>query len=159
MKQSIKNIQRQARELLLKVFYTFDQKGEPLEDILKEYTNLKEISPEVINYAKEIISFFNEKKDKVDEMIKSHLEKWRFERLGYIEKALLRIAITDFLKLKEKGREENFMIKRIILDTLDLVECYTGSKKSVKFVNGILGRVVRELFKGYEDSFYIRSTQ
>ncbi|WP_028949762.1 transcription antitermination factor NusB [Sulfurihydrogenibium subterraneum] len=159
MKQNIKNIQRQARELLLKVFYTFDQKNEPLEDILKEYTNLKEINPEAVNYAKEIILFFNEKKEVIDEMIKFHLQKWRFERLGYIEKALLRIAISDFLKLKEEGKEENFMIKRIIFDTLDLVECYTGSKKSVKFVNGILGRVVRELFKGYEDSLYIRSTQ
>ena len=159
MKQNIKNIQRQARELLLKVFYTFDQKGEPLEDILKEYIHLKEINPEVVNYAKEVISFFKEKKEIVDETIKSHLQKWRFERLGYIEKALLRIAISEFLRLKEEGREEDFLIKRVILDTLDLVECYTGSKKSVKFVNGILGRVVRELFKGYEDSLYIRSTQ
>lgn len=146
MKYNIKNVQRQARELLLRIFYSYDQKEDNLESILNEYTRIKTIHPEVIKHAYNVISFFEKNKETVDNLIKSHLQKWRFERLGYIERAILRIAITELLILKETNKEEDLMIKRIVLDALDLVECYTGSKESVKFINGIIGKVIREMF-------------
>ncbi|PMP76064.1 MAG: transcription antitermination factor NusB [Sulfurihydrogenibium sp.] len=151
----VKNYQRLARDLLLKVFYSYDHKGYDLKSILEEYTSLKKVNQEVLDHAKKVINFFEDNREKVDELIKSHLEKWRFERLGYIERALLRIAFSELLMLKEEGKDNEFFIKRLILDTLDLVECYTSSKESVKFVNGVLGRVSRELFKNYEDSIHI----
>ncbi len=148
MRHTIKNIQRQARELLLKIFYSYDQRGEDLNCIFNDYIGLKNLNPQVIKHTQKVISFFKNHKEKVDQLIKSHLQKWKFERIGYIERAMLRIAISELLLLKEEtGKEKDFMIKRIVLDTLDLIECYTSSKKSVKFVNGILGRITRELFK------------
>lgn len=151
MRHTIKNIQRQARELLLKIFYSYDQRGEDLNCIFNDYIGLKNLNPQVIKYTQKVISFFKNHKEKVDQLIKSHLQKWKFERIGYIERAMLRIAISELLLLKEEtGKEKDFMIKRIVLDTLDLIECYTSSKKSVKFVNGILGRITRELFKDYK---------
>lgn len=158
MKHIIKNIQRQARELLLRVFYSYDQRGEKLNNILSEYTSLKKINPEVIKHAQKVISFYENNKEIIDDLIKSHLQKWRFERIGYIERALLRISIAELLILKQENKEENFMIKRIVLDALDLVECYTSSKESVKFVNGVIGKIARELFKSYEDSIHIGHT-
>ena len=57
--------------------------------------------------------------------------------MGFIERNILRIALAELLYISAKNP------KVIISDYIKLAQKYAG-KNCVKFVNGILGRVLRE---------------
>lgn len=152
-----KNLKKKVREILFRILFSFDFRGENIFNIANEYINLKKIPEDIKNRVVDILKFYEENKEKIDEIIKSHLEKWRLERLGYVERSALRLGITELLIVHSKDfnpQEKSREIKRLIVDILDIVDCYTNSKNSVKFVNGIIGKVNREIEKN-ENSIHI----
>lgn len=152
-----KNLKKRVREILFRILFSFDFREENIFDVAKEYINLKKIPEEIKNNVVDILNFYEENKEKIDEIIKSHLEKWRLERLGFVERAALRLGIAELLIINSKNfnsEEKSREIKRLILDILDIVDCYTNSKNSVRFVNGIIGKANREIEKN-ENSIHI----
>ncbi len=152
-----KNLKKRVRGILFRILFSFDFREENIFDVAKEYINLKKIPEEIKNNVVDILNFYEENKEKIDEIIKSYLEKWRLERLGFVERAALRLGIAELLIINSKNfnpEEKSREIKRLILDILDIVDCYTNSKNSVRFVNGIIGKANREIEKN-ENSIHI----
>ncbi len=135
---------KRARELVFRVLYTSDITGKGIEDVYLEYLNrLKgQLSPKTVEYSNEIIKNLKNHTKEIDEIISKNLKNWRLERLGYPEKALLRLGTYELLfePVKAKGR--------IFIDILDLTNCYLSSKESIKFINGILNSI----YKNYKQS-------
>ena len=135
---------KRARELVFRVLYTSDITGKSIEDVYLEYLNrLKgQLSPKTVEYSNEIIKNLKNHTKEIDEIISKNLKNWRLERLGYPEKALLRLGTYELLfePVKAKGR--------IFIDILDLTNCYLSSKESIKFINGILNSI----YKNYKQS-------
>lgn len=135
---------KRARELVFRVLYTSDITGKGIEDVYSEYLNrLKgQLSPKTVEYSNEIIKNLKNHTKEIDEIISKNLKNWRLERLGYPEKALLRLGTYELLfePVKAKGR--------IFIDILDLTNCYLSSKESIKFINGILNSI----YKNYKQS-------
>ncbi len=133
---------KKAREIALRTLYTYDILGtdadiyEILEYHIKDVRN--HLSEKTIEYAYNIVKGVKEHLSEIDHLIKKHLKNWRFERIGYIERALLRIGTYElvFANVEDKGR--------VFMDILDLTDCYLNSQDSIRFINGVLSAILKD---------------
>lgn len=139
-----KKYKKLCLEVLLKIFYAYDLTCRDLNELKEDLIKGIHLPLEYINQIESIVNFYKDNSDYVDNLISSHLLDWKFERLGKIEKAILRIGVSYISFLKQNKSDYNMDIRYIILFLLEILECYGGTKKSVKFVNGILGKILRE---------------
>lgn len=144
-------------ELLIKIFYAFDINQDDLlmlKDSLKNLTHLPLMYQKQVD---EIVEFYKNNSNIIDELIASHLVGWRFDRLGKIEKAVLRVGTTYILYLKNFYPANIYQeeVRYIISFLLEILECYGGTKDSIRFVNGVLGRIFREQVQQTQVSFSV----
>ncbi len=127
-----------ARKDAFLILYQWDMKGEPLEGLVEEYISANRIDiSDQRRYIRKLVRTYMDNSIHIDKLIAELSEKWDIDRVGYIERNLLRIAIAEFLYIGVKNP------KLTIYDYVKLAQKYAG-KKSAKFINGILGRLVRE---------------
>lgn len=72
--------------------------------------------------------------EEIDNKIKENLEKWSFDRLGNVDRAVLRMAVYEMLF------EEEIPVKVTFNEAIDLAKVF-GGEESGKFVNAILSKV------------------
>ncbi len=127
-----------ARRDAFLVLYQWDMKGEPMEDLVEEYISANRISlQDHRRYIRKLVRTYMDNSTNIDKLIAELSEGWDIDRVGYIERNILRIALAEFLYVGVKNP------KLTVSDYVKLAQKYAG-KKSARFVNGILGRVVRE---------------
>ncbi len=126
---------KKARENSLIVLYRWDISGDPVDKVFKEIVEEKNIKNQnVLNYMEKLIGTVTEKITDIDSLIAESLENWSFNRLGYIERNLLRIGVAElvFMDTKDPGRAFN--------DYIDLAKKY-ADKKAAAFINGVLSKI------------------
>ena len=72
--------------------------------------------------------------DKYDDIIVDLLQKWDLQRVAFLDKIILHLAITELLKMPE------IPVKVTINEYLDIAKYYS-TQKSNNFINGILDAV------------------
>jgi N utilization substance protein B len=129
---------KRARENSLLVLYRWDISGEPPERVLKDVVEEKGIkNKEVLEFMEELVRTVVSRITDIDALIAEHLENWSFDRIGYIERNLLRLGVAElvFMSAKDPGRVFN--------DYVDLAKKY-ADKKAAAFVNGVLSSIYRK---------------
>ena len=79
---------REIREKAIQVLYVVDLLNEDLEDI---YRKQDIFSPEIRQLVNGVIS----RQEEIDIIIENNLEKYTLKRLGYIDRAILRVATYE----------------------------------------------------------------
>ncbi|NLL23525.1 MAG: transcription antitermination factor NusB [Tissierellia bacterium] len=87
-----------------------------------------------LQYAQNLTSSFVAQRQIIDETIEQSATDWRIERIGKVELAILRVAVTELLYLKD------IPVAVTITQALELSKTY-ASDESAPFINGILGAV------------------
>ena len=126
----------QAREAVIGLLYAYDL-GNPeikkfAEDILEE----KKIRNKQREFALALFKGAVEHLDTIDEAIQKHLESWDIERLGYIEKAILRLGGYELLYTD--------LDPAIIINEAVELAKKLGAEQSPKFINGVLDAIAKE---------------
>ena len=128
---------RLAREELFKIVFEAEINNKDLNTVLDSYlereneVELNEKGKEfLVEYAKGII----ENQDKILAELNEKMEGWSFERVGIVEKALLKISVYEIL-FKDTPKEI------VINEAVELAKKY-GDTKTYEFVNGVLARLV-----------------
>jgi transcription antitermination protein NusB len=121
---------RAARRTALFVLYQWDVTGQPLASLYEG---------EVDSFARETAEAVVAEAEELDRRITEAAEGWTADRLGAIERNILRIALHEL-----EGDE--------VPDEVAIDEAVTLAKRyatddAARLVNGILGRVVRERVK------------
>lgn len=73
----------------------------------------------------------------IDNYLVKNMETWYLERVGHVERALLRFAVYE-LKYTEIGTEI------IVNEAVELAKKY-GEEKSGEFINGVLAIIVKNI--------------
>ena len=118
---------RAARRAALFVLYQWDVTGQPLASLYEG-----ELDP----YTREVAEGVVAEVDELDATIGEASSDWRPDRLGALERNILRIA------LYELDRDE-VPLEVAIDEAVRLARRYT-SEDAAKLVNGILGKVAKE---------------
>jgi transcription antitermination protein NusB len=118
---------RAGRRTALFLLYQWDVTGQPLASLYEG---------EVDEFARATAEAVAEQAPKLDERITAASEGWTADRLGAVERNILRIALYEL-----DGDE--------VPDEVAIDEAVTLAKRyatddAARLVNGILGRIVRE---------------
>ena len=130
----------EIRELAFKLIYSLEiQNNIDLEEQVNLYIENNNINDaNTVEYIKDMVFGINQNKEEIEEMIKNGLDsKWTIERVSKINLSILKLAIYE-IKYKD------IPFKAEINEAVELAKKY-GEDTSSKFVNGLLGNVVKEL--------------
>jgi N utilization substance protein B len=119
---------RQARRQALFLLYQWDVTGQPLASLFEG-----EVDP----WARQTAEAVAARAPRLDRRITEAAEGWTADRLGAVERNALRIAVHEL----ERG---DVPTEVVISEAVALAKRYATSEAG-RLVNGILGRIQREL--------------
>jgi len=124
-----------AREDAFLVLYQWDIKGGNIEEIIEEYIAMNKIKHEERRrYLRKLLRTYFNHAEAVDKQIADNLEGWDFDRLGYIERNILRLIFAELLYIKVKYPV------LVLSDYLKITTKYAG-KIPAKFINGVISKL------------------
>lgn len=131
-------LESRARARALQAFYAWDVRGqEGLERVAEQVWDDLRVGPEERRLAKRVVDEVVRHRPAVDRDLASITTNWRLERLGTIERCVLRLAAAE-LRLGDAPP------KVVIQEAVRLAERY-GSAQSARFVNGVVDALARRL--------------
>ncbi|HEY8424692.1 MAG TPA: transcription antitermination factor NusB [Limnochordales bacterium] len=129
---------RLAREVALRVLFQVDVgKADPqlaLEQSLKQVP----LAPAQAAFARQLVEGTLAHLQEIDRLLARFAIDWTLERMANVDRNVMRMAVYEILYLKEIPPGVS------INEAVELAKKY-GDTESGKFVNGILGNVVRHV--------------
>ncbi len=132
-----------ARDRALQFLFGLEFTKYPWEGEVDDFFEVNPAKPSVRHYAEALIRGVCEHQDTLDESISAALEHWSLDRIGCIERTVLRIA------LYEMRHREDVPPPVAINEAVDLAKRF-GSEEAPRFVNGVLDRLRKQLENGKE---------
>ena len=136
--KAIERVETRGRSRALQALYAAD---------LRDYARLRRIASNVFDdlaieagereFASKIIATAADRGAEIDRDLADVTANWRFERLGAIERSVLRLAAAEL------ARDET-PVKVVLQESVRLAERY-GTARSARFVNGVLDAYARRL--------------
>jgi transcription antitermination protein NusB len=122
---------RKARELALQTLFQMDLSEANASDALQHV--LEEAEEKEDGFLASIVSNFVEHKEEIDNKLSSNIESWTIDRLGNVDRNILRIALVemDFLEDVPKSVSIN--------EAIEIAKIY-GDDDSSKFINAVLSK-------------------
>jgi N utilization substance protein B len=118
---------RAARRTALVLLYQWDVTGQELASLYEG-----EIDP----FSRELAEAVVAQHEELDDRITAAADDWTADRLGALERNILRMAIVEL------GRDD-IPVEVVLDEAVSLAKRYS-SDDAGKLVNGILARIVRE---------------
>lgn len=132
---------REVREAVLMAAYAEEVGKNPVQEIKKTVIQQKlNGDPDNSHFAEKSFYLTVENKEEYDNIISEHINNWEVNRLAIIDKLILRIAVNELLNF------ENIPTKVTINEAIELAKNFS-TRKSGKFVNGILDAILSDLNK------------
>jgi N utilization substance protein B len=131
----------QGREYALQMLYQAEVGGTPIGDVAEHFFDGQAVPDEERRFATDLARGTLLQRDDIDVRLRGHLENWRLERLGIVDRAVLRLAVFEFLNEPETPRVV------VIDEAIELAKKF-GGDESGQFVNGILDAVRKDLGDG-----------
>jgi N utilization substance protein B len=116
--------------------YELDLRSELSPEEAIEMFPWEDENPDVAEYARSLVLTSVERSEEIDDILREHIVGWRTERMVAVDRAALRIALCEGLII------ENVPVAVAISEAVELTKMF-GTVESSRFVNGVLGRIVR----------------
>ncbi|MCT4661273.1 MAG: transcription antitermination factor NusB [Tissierellales bacterium] len=126
-----------ARESAMKLVYQMELMEDFSQEALSKYIDDAELKKTEIEYVESIYDTMVEHREDIDKLISEYAKGWKLERLPKIDLSILRVAILEILY------REDIPIEVSINEALEVSKKFSADDSS-KFINGVLGSVVRE---------------
>lgn len=123
----------QAREAVMALLYAYDSGNENIKDFAVEILDEKKIRNKQQEFALGLFEGVMAHLEAIDKAITEQLKSWDFEKLGGMEKALMRLASYEML-YTETDRAV------VINEAVELSKKFC-SEQGPKFVNGVLDAI------------------
>lgn len=128
---------RDTRQIILQLLFQMDftkiEPDEAIDYMLEEH----EINGEELSFIKEIVYGTNGNVKNLDEQIIKYTKGWTIDRLPNIDRSILRMSTYELLYKKDTP------VKVVLNEAIELAKLF-GSDDSPKFINGVLGSIVKE---------------
>jgi N utilization substance protein B len=132
---------RLARERIAKCLYQTEVCEDPLWETWENLDERRELPSDAKHYADELCRVLSERQPEIDALLRPHVKNWSFDRLGLIDREVMRLATAELLVMQGTPA-------RVILDEAVDIAGKFGGEESGKFVNGILDQLARQLRPG-----------
>ncbi len=130
---------RKARELALQILFQADVGNLPIDEAVEvTLSDVTDLAPEVCDYAVKLAKGVWQEREMLDAHIQAAAAHWSLNRMAAVDRNLLRIALYEMLRVPEVP------YRVAINEAVELAKEY-GTTQSRRFVNGVLGALVRRL--------------
>jgi N utilization substance protein B len=127
-----------VRARALQILYAWEIQGAPaVADVASGLVRIAGCVPPALEEAERLVQGVIERSAALDGHAADAADNWRIERLGAIERNILRIAVFELTTRTAPP-------KVVINEAVQLAHWF-GGRKSPAFVNGVLDRVARSL--------------
>lgn len=149
---------RLLRQSAFKIIFSFHFNDDDIEEIFKEISEepnifliqeedehipFNELNEKEKKFFYDLVKGTLENVEKIDDMIKSNLKSWTMDRIAKVDLTILRMAIYELLY------SEDVPYSVAINEAIELGKVF-GTDDSGSFINGVLGKVQREINKSGE---------
>lgn len=132
-----------SRSIVLQSLFEWDFRATKDSEVASMIDrNLKEFAPGHPDgpFARELGKLVMSKKTIIDEVIVKAAPEWPMEKIGIIDRNILRIGLCELL-----FSDRNHVPPKVAInESIELAKAF-GADASPKFVNGVLGAVYKEL--------------
>ncbi len=127
-----------ARARALQILYAWELSGEPsIATVVARVSRMHGGTPEGFDRGADLAARAVAGRPEFDRQIAEAAEHWRFERVGVVERNILRLALAEL--------DEGTTPARVVVDEAVKLAHWFAGPKAPAFVNGVLDRVGREL--------------
>lgn len=138
-----KSGRRLVRDELFKIIFEVEADENSKERIKVIYDQYivrdEELRPklngEELAFIEKYINGMQEKNEKIEKIISENMENWSLDRIGLVERTLLKISVYELL-------EEDVPTEISVNEAVELAKEY-GDTKAYEFVNGVLAKVIK----------------
>ena len=102
------------------------------------------VTAEEREYAGRILRFLLSRQAEIDRAIRDVTTNWRPDRIGVIERCVLRAAAAELALQRAQAPGDRDAPPRVILQEAVLLAERFGSAESARFVNGVLDAMARQ---------------
>ena len=133
-----------GREAALQMLFQVEASGAGADEAITLFWRTFEADPEGRPYADELVRGVLRSLGAVDAKITAASQNWRLERMGRVDRNLLRMGTFELMEKRDVPRA-------VVLDeAVELAKSY-GTEDSSGFVNGVLDRIANDLGRKDDD--------
>ena len=126
-----------ARARALQLLYAWELSGEPsIETVVARVAGMYGRAPRGYDRGADLAAQAAAGRPEFDRRVTDAAEHWRFERVGVVERNLLRLALAEIA--------EGVTPARVVIDEAVKLAHWFAGAKAPAFVNGVLDALVRE---------------
>lgn len=131
-------VETRARARVLQALYAWDVRGnETLERVAARIWDDLAVPADERRLAGTLVDELSRRGPELDAELADVTTNWRLERLGVVERSVLRLAAAELDRGETPPRV-------VIQEAVHLAERY-GSSRSAKFVNGVVDALARRM--------------
>jgi N utilization substance protein B len=117
-----------------------DLSDTPVDRAIQQFWSNLAATREGEEFANALVRGYAAEQGVIDERIRSVSQHWRLERMGRVDRNIIRLATYELLRMPE-------VPARVTLnEAIELAKRY-GNEGSASFVNGVLDRIASECGK------------
>lgn len=132
---------RHARELALKIMFQVDVGKTPVQEAIDLSCAATPYDEDTIRFARELVEGATAVRAHLDSIISRYAQDWTLDRMANVDRNILRLATYEMLFRPDIPTGVS------IDEAVELAKKYS-TEQSGRFVNGILGRLSRDLEAG-----------
>jgi N utilization substance protein B len=157
MKASRRDPRRRARESALQILYQWEIGRTDVSSAAATFFGLQwpdaePAADELRSFATELAHDVVRRLTDVDALIAETAERWRPERMAVLDRLILRLAIAELLRERDRRRAPDGTLALvepvppvvIINEALELARTFS-TEEAVKFINGMLDTIRKKL--------------
>jgi N utilization substance protein B len=131
-------LETRARSRALQAIYAWDLRGEQdLDRVSRQIFDDLLVAPDERRVANVLLRTLQDERADLDRQLAEVTTNWRLERLGVIERSVLRLAAAELRRGETPPRV-------VLREAIRLAERY-GNPESSRFVNGVLDALARKM--------------
>lgn len=129
---------RLAREAAIRTLFQIDASHAQVEQALTYNISELGVSEKNVPFAQQLVEGALKHRDEIDQTISRHSDHWSIERMARTDRSILRMAVYEILFIHDIPGSVS------VNEAVELAKEY-GDADSGKFVNGVLGQILRNL--------------
>jgi len=129
---------RDAREWLVQILFQLDLNPDEPEKVMAAFWVERHPDARARRFVEERVRGVNGNRERLDGLIRTYAENWGLERMGPVERSVMRMALYEMLFCLDVPPVVS------INEAVDLAR-YFSSREAGRFVNGILDRARKDL--------------
>ena len=122
----------EAREKAIQTLFQIEVSNLEVDEAIEFALDGMETDP----FYEQLVVGTLEHKDEIDELLIENLKNWRLDRLGNVERTILRMATYELLYV------ETIPDKVTINEAVELTKSF-ADEEAAKLVNGVLGNIIK----------------